>query len=109
MLSMRTAVAIMLLFPLASLAADQSDADRIGEIFAGFESSNAPGAAALVKKAGRTVFQRGYGITDFRTRRKVDELTNFRLASLSKQFTAMAVMLLVHDGKLHYEDRLTDI
>ena len=28
---------------------------------------------------------------------------------MSKQFTAMAIMLLVHDRKLHYEDRLTDI
>src|SRR5947208_6254146 len=35
--------------------------------------------------------------------------TNFRLASVSKQFTAMAVMLLVHDGKLRYEERLTQI
>ena len=35
--------------------------------------------------------------------------TNFRLASCTKQFTATAVMLLVHDGKLHYEDRLTDV
>lgn len=106
---MRTTVAVMLLFVLASFAADQNDGDRMGAIFAGFESTNAPGCAVLIKKAGRTVFQRGYGITDFQTRRKVDELTNFRLASLSKQFTAMAVMLLVHDGKLHYEDRLTDI
>src|ERR1700704_913586 len=31
------------------------------------------------------------------------------LASVSKQFTAMAVMLLVHDGKLRYDERLTDI
>ncbi len=55
------------------------------------------------------MFQQGYGVTDLRTRNKIDEHTNFRLASVSKQFTAMAVMLLVHDGKLHYEDRLTQI
>ncbi len=40
---------------------------------------------------------------------KIDAHTNFRLASCTKQFTAMAVMLLVHDGKLRYQDRLTDI
>jgi len=35
--------------------------------------------------------------------------TNFRLASFTKQFTAMAVMLLVHDGKLRYDQTLTGI
>ncbi|HEX6505353.1 MAG TPA: serine hydrolase domain-containing protein [Terriglobales bacterium] len=81
----------------------------IDEIFAELNSADAPGGAALVKKAGQIVFQRGYGVTDLRARHKIDERTNFRLASLSKQFTAMAVMLLVHEGKLRYEERLTDI
>ena len=40
---------------------------------------------------------------------KIDPQTNFRLASVTKQFTAMAIMLLIHDGKLHYDDHLTDI
>lgn len=106
---MRTRLAVMLLFSLASFAANQNDAERIAAIFAGLQSNNAPGGAVLIRKAGKTVFQRGYGITDFQTLRKVDERTNFRLASLTKQFTSMAVMLLVHDGKLHYEDRLADI
>ena len=39
----------------------------------------------------------------------IDPKTNFRLASFTKQFTAMCIMLLVHDGKLHYDDHLTDI
>ena len=55
------------------------------------------------------MFERGYGISDLRSRHKIDAYNNFRLASCTKQFTAMATMLLVHDGKLHYEDRLTDI
>jgi CubicO group peptidase (beta-lactamase class C family) len=68
-----------------------------------------PGAAILVKEDGRTVFQRGYGYTDLRTRTPINAQTNFRLASCTKQFTAMAVMLLVRDGKLRYDDRLADV
>src|SRR5580765_492878 len=43
------------------------------------------------------------------TMANIDPQTNFRLASCSKQFTAMSIMLLVHDGKLHYDDQLTDV
>jgi CubicO group peptidase (beta-lactamase class C family) len=82
---------------------------EIDHIFDGLRSDGAPGAAVLVLRNGEVVFERGYGVADLRTLRKIDAHTNFRLASCTKQFTAMAVMLLVHDGRLHYEDRLTDI
>ncbi len=96
---------------LISLAAHADDTDRAREIDALFANvkPNSPGAAVLVFKNGEAVFERGYGIADLKTLRKIDSHTNFRLASCTKQFTAMAVMLLVHDGKLRYEDRLADI
>jgi CubicO group peptidase (beta-lactamase class C family) len=89
--------------------AESPTSDQIDRIFNQLKSAGAPGAAVLVIKNGSTVFERGYGAADLRSLRKIDEHTNFRLASCTKQFTAMAVMLLVHDGKLHYGDRLTDI
>jgi CubicO group peptidase (beta-lactamase class C family) len=76
---------------------------------AGLQSNSTPGAAALVIKDGRIVFERGYGTTDLKTLHKIGAQTDFRLASVTKQFTAMAVMLLVHDGKLKYDERLTEI
>lgn len=82
---------------------------QIDVIFASLKSSDAPGAAVLVVHDGKAVFRHGYGITDFRTRHPIDSQTNFRLASFTKQFTAMSVMLLVHDSKLHYDDHLTDV
>jgi CubicO group peptidase (beta-lactamase class C family) len=82
---------------------------KMDAIFTDLKSDTAPGGAVLVIKDGRAVFARGYGVTYLRTLGKIDVHTNFRLASVSKQFTAMAVMLLVHDGKLRYDDRLTDV
>ncbi len=98
---------LLLLSPL--VAAGPVREEQISQIFAGFESAHAPGAAVLVIENGRRVFQRGYGVTDMRSLRRIDSRTNFRLASCTKQFTATAIMLLAHDGKLHFEDRLTDI
>jgi len=84
-------------------------AATIDTLFAKFVSAHEPGCAVLVIKDGLPVLRKGYGVTDLRTLHEIGPDTNFRLASLTKQFTAMAVMLLVHDGKLHYEDRLTDV
>jgi CubicO group peptidase (beta-lactamase class C family) len=83
---------------------EQADA-----LWASLISNQGPGAAVLVVKDGRAVFERGYGITDLRTMRRIHGRTNFRLASVSKQFTAAAVMLLVRDSKLHYDEVLTSI
>jgi CubicO group peptidase (beta-lactamase class C family) len=70
---------------------------------------DAPGLAVLVRMNGQTVFERGYGVRELRSKAKIDEHTNFRLASFTKQFTAMAIMLLVHDGKLRYDETLAEL
>jgi len=77
--------------------------------FSGIASHDTPGFAVLVKKDGKIVFEKGYGVRDLRAKTGIDAQTNFRLASFTKQFTAMAIMLLVHDGRLRYDETLTDI
>jgi CubicO group peptidase (beta-lactamase class C family) len=102
---------VLLVVMLASLplsAANPDPAAQIDSLMSDVSSST-PGAAVLVIKDGRHVFEQGYGVTDLRTLHKIDEHTNFRLASVTKQFTAMAIMLLVHDGKLRYDQSLTEI
>ena len=90
-------------------AGEGVSAKQIDAVFAVVQSEKAPGAAVLVIKDGHPVYERGYGVTNLRTLHEIDGHTNFRLASLTKQFTATAIMLLVHDGKLRYEDHLTDV
>jgi CubicO group peptidase (beta-lactamase class C family) len=80
---------------------------RIGSIFSAIVQPGEPGLAVLAKKDGKIVFAQGYGVRELGAPAKIDPETNFRLASFTKQFTAMAVMLLVHSGKLHYDDHLT--
>lgn len=94
-----------------AIASQSRDAvePQIDSLFAGITAPGDPGAAVLVKRDGAIVCERGYGVREFRTHLKIDPQTNFRLASFTKQFTALAIMLLVHDGKLRYEDRLRDI
>jgi CubicO group peptidase (beta-lactamase class C family) len=109
--SRRLAIAVLItvLTCTAASAVTQVSENQIDAVVAGLKSGDAPGAAVLVVHNGRPVFSRGYGVTDLRTLHKIDEHTNFRLASFTKQFTAACIMLLVRDGKLHYDDHLTDL
>jgi CubicO group peptidase (beta-lactamase class C family) len=77
--------------------------------FAALATANTPGLAVLLKQDGKVLFEQGFGVRDLRAKVKIDAHTNFRLASCTKQFTAMAIMLLVHDGKLRYNETLTEI
>ena len=79
----------------------------IESIFAPLDAK-APGVAVLVLKSGKPIFERGYGVRDLRGMGKIGSGTNFRLASFSKQFTAMATMISVRDKRFTYESRLTD-
>lgn len=81
----------------------------IQRIFTPLADGKSPGLAVLVRKDGKTIFESGYGVRDLRTFAPIDARTDFRLASVTKQFTAMATMLLIYDGKLRYDERLTEI
>lgn len=63
-----------------------------------------PGAALLVLKEGQPLVSRGFGLANVEEGIAVTPQTNFRLASISKQFTAASILLLMEDGKLHLDD-----
>jgi CubicO group peptidase (beta-lactamase class C family) len=90
-------------------AAEMAMEKQMDEIFSRLTSPDGLGMAVLVRTQGQTIFERGYGVRDLRSKAKIDARTNFRLASFTKQFTAMAIMLLVHDGKLRYDQTLAEL
>jgi CubicO group peptidase (beta-lactamase class C family) len=65
------------------------------------------GACVLAIDGGQTVFEHAYGVADVESGAPCTPATNFRMASVSKQFTAAAVLLLVDRGQLSLDDRLT--
>jgi len=78
-------------------------------VFAGLVKSDEPGFAVLIRYGGRNGYRRTEGVRDLHSKAQIDAHTNFRLASFTKQFTAMAIMLLAHDGRLRYDETLTEI
>ena len=74
--------------------------DRLLERYDG----DVPGVSVLVLKDGKAVVRRGYGRSDLDAEVAAGPATNYRLASVSKQFTAAAILLLAQDGKLSIDD-----
>jgi len=70
---------------------------------------NVPGAAMSVSIHGEPIFFKIYGRANLETGDTVKLATNFRLASVTKQFTATCVMILNEVGKLSYDDSLRDL
>ena len=75
--------------------------DRLMQRYEG----DVPGASLLVLRDGEAVVRRGYGRSDLEQGVEAGPASNYRLASVSKQFTAAAILLLAQDGKLGIEDR----
>lgn len=63
-----------------------------------------PGAALAITRSGKFVHARGYGFADVEKKRGVQPASLFRIASISKPLTAVAVMQLVDQGKVKLDD-----
>jgi CubicO group peptidase (beta-lactamase class C family) len=81
---------------------------QIDAIFASFDRDGSPGYAVGVVKNGKLVYARGFGRADLDYNMPITPRTSFHLASLSKQFTAAAVALLILDGKLSLDTPVDD-
>lgn len=70
------------------------------------KTTKAPGADVAIIKKGQVIYQRAYGYANLEFAVPNSSSTVFHIASLSKQFTALAVLLLANDGKLSLSDSI---
>ena len=67
---------------------------------------NVAGVAVAIVKDGKIIHQKGYGVKSIDTKERVNEHTNFAIASNSKAFTTAALAILVEEGKLSWDDKV---
>ncbi|MBV1686857.1 beta-lactamase family protein [Novosphingobium sp. G106] len=88
----------------ASAFADEPDAATLAAIDRNFDEwrleAHVPGLVYGVVKDGRVIVIKGQGVQDLEAKRPVDSGTRFRIASMSKAFTALAILKLRDEGKL---------
>ena len=78
--------------------------ERVDQVFAAYDSTRSPGCALGVIKEGELISARGYGMANLEHGIAIDSQTVFRIGSTSKQFAAMAILLLEQDGTLSTSD-----
>jgi CubicO group peptidase (beta-lactamase class C family) len=79
-------------------------AKQVDTVFTKWDRPDSPGCALGVYRGGQIVYQRGYGMEDLNEDVHITPGTVFHVASMSKQFTAAAVVLLAQQGKLSLDD-----
>jgi CubicO group peptidase (beta-lactamase class C family) len=90
---------------LAAMTCSSARADRVADFVNGYlKKKQIPGCAVLVRKDGEVVLSAGYGMANLEHGVAVTPKTVFQSGSVGKQFTAMAVMMLVEEGKLSLGD-----
>lgn len=85
-------------------ASDPGLSESIDRIFAQWDTPASPGCSIAVSKQGTTIYERGYGMANLEYAAHNTPDTIFHVASISKQFTAAAVLLLSLDGRLSLDD-----
>ncbi|HEY7886734.1 MAG TPA: serine hydrolase domain-containing protein [Steroidobacteraceae bacterium] len=101
-------LALMWLMPTICAYAQSAEQARRADIdgLMSRYQGEVPGASLLVVKDGQAIVRRGYGYANMEREIKSGPDTNYRLASVTKQFTAACILLLQQDGKLQLKDRV---
>jgi len=100
--------AALLLFIFTHHVNSQDKVQKIDDLIQKYNSLGQFNGAVLVAEDGKIILSKGYGMQDFENNVPNNNETKFRLASVTKQFTAMLVMQLVEKGKINLEGKLTD-
>src|SRR3990172_8212157 len=87
-----------------NLSPAESVTAKIDQLFAQWNKSDSPGCALGIVKDGQLIYKRGYGMANLDYNIPISPKTVFGIASTSKQFTAMSILLLAKQGKLSLDD-----
>ncbi|RXR31485.1 class A beta-lactamase-related serine hydrolase [Flavobacterium piscinae] len=96
----------ILTFPLFAFA-QKSKSERLDSLFTALHQKKAFNGNVLIAEQGNVLFEKSYGLANEATQQKLNTQTVFELASVSKQFTAMGIVLLAKQGKLNYDDKMS--
>lgn len=105
-------VFLLALAPMPAMAQttqpdDKALAQQLDKLLVAQFPADAPGAAVIVLRDGKPILRKGYGLANLELAVPVAPEMVFRLGSITKQFTAVAILMLVEQGKIKLSDEIT--
>ena len=80
---------------------------KVDSLLQSVYADDLPGASVAIVHDGKVILKKSYGVREIDSKEKISSSTNFNIASLTKQFTAMAILQLAEKNKLSLSDKLS--
>jgi CubicO group peptidase (beta-lactamase class C family) len=100
-------ISIITLLLIGQVTFGQDKVQKIDSFLTSFYNRGNFNGNVLIAEKGKVIFKKSFGFSNETTKEKLNENSIFELASVSKQFTAMAIVILKEKGKLNYEDKIS--
>ena len=100
-------ILILLVLVANNLLAQKTQ--KLDSLFQKLSSNKEFNGNVLIAEKGKVIYKNSFGLANETSKEKLNENSIFELASVSKQFTAFAIVILKEKGKLKYEDKIGDI
>jgi CubicO group peptidase (beta-lactamase class C family) len=105
--SLLTLLALIISLTCMKAADIDTNLAMVDALFHDYDRPDVPGASVMVIRNGKVLLAKSYGMADLENKVPSAPDVNYRLASVTKQFTAMAIMMLVDAGKMSFDDPIT--
>jgi CubicO group peptidase (beta-lactamase class C family) len=99
-------VVLYLVDPTVFQTRGASPSARVDKLFAQWNKSDSPGCSVAISQNGVPLYERGYGMANVELKVPITPATILPAASVSKQFTAMSIVLLAQRGQLSLDDEV---
>lgn len=103
---MKAIIILVFLAFLTSVVGGQSRTQNFDSLFTYLKHQNDFNGNVLIAEHGKIVYKKSFGYSNFETKKLLNDKSMFEIASLSKQFTAIGILMLMEQGRLDLSDKL---
>lgn len=100
-------ITVITLLLIGQITFGQDNVQKIDSFLTSHYNNGNFNGNVLIAEKGNVIFKKSFGFSNESTKEKLNENSIFELASVSKQFTAMAIVILKEKGKLNYDDKMS--
>lgn len=101
-------ILLVIIWYVMLLSTIDAQTDKLDSLFADY-SGNCPGVSVLIAQDENIILKKSFGYANLEDKIKAEPTTNFRLASVTKEFTAAAILILIQRGLIEFDTKLKDI